>query len=109
MLTRVNRLLRLMLEKKESESKTSTVSINFQVGKPCPLYIERNFDVKLNFQKPGHISAHEKTSSSNHLQEFCSHLFPLVIETWVEALANEQLNKNQGKINIFVLISFGLV
>lgn len=60
--------------------------------------------MKLNLQKPGHFSVHDTASTSSLLQGFCSPLFPLIIETWVEALANEQLNKNQGKLLLSKLV-----
>lgn len=95
MLMRINRLLVLLLSKGKSEARSSN-SVTFNPEQPCPLYLTRNFNLNLNFQKPGHFAVNERSSPCHQLQEFSAHLFPLLMETWVEALASEQLNKNQG-------------
>ena len=94
-LTRIYRLLALLLGKTESDPRNCS-TVNFLHGKPYPVYIKRNFNVTLNIQRPGHLVVNEKASPNQCFQEFSSHLFPLLIETWVEAMASEQLNKNQG-------------
>ncbi|XP_057370079.1 testis-expressed protein 10-like [Daphnia carinata] len=95
-LTRVNQLLILLLEKNQTEYQSNTVDIVFDHGKSCPLYMKRNFDVRLNIQKPGHLSVNDSNSPSLHIQGFASQILPLLIETWVEAMASEQLNKDQA-------------
>lgn len=95
-LTRVNQLLILLLEKNQTEYQWNTVDIVFDQGKSCPLYMKRNFDVRLNIQKPGHLSVNDSNSPSLHIQGFASQILPLLIETWVEAMASEQLNKDQS-------------
>ncbi len=94
MLTRVHRLLTLLLGKNQLDPQRNSTRISFSYGKICPLYMKRNFDVKLN--TTGHFSVNDRSSPTLHLQEFIAHLFPLLSETWVEAMASEQLNKNQG-------------
>lgn len=94
MLTRVHRLLTLLLGKNQLDPQRNSARISFSYGKICPLYMKRNFDVKLN--TTGHFSVNDRSSPTLHLQEFIAHLFPLLSETWVEAMASEQLNKNQG-------------
>lgn len=95
-LTRVHRLLYLLLEKNKPKENSINVVSNIELNhQQAPLYTKRDFNLKLNLQKPGHSNAIVGTSS-NLLQEFIAHLFPLLIETWVEAMAGEQLNKGQG-------------
>jgi len=93
-LTRIHRLLYLLLEKKKSKDNSTNCVSNSEINR-CPLYNKRDFNVKFNFQKPGH-TATEMVTSNNKLQDFVSHLFPLLIETWVEAMAGEQLSKASG-------------
>ena len=95
-LTRVHRLLYLLLEKNKPKENSINVVSNIELNhQQAPLYTKRDFNLKLTLQKPGHSNAIVGTSS-NLLQEFIAHLFPLLIETWVEAMAGEQLNKGQG-------------
>ncbi len=95
-LVRIHRLLTLLLSKSESDPRNANILTNFGYGNPCPVYTKRDFNVTLNIQRPGYFAVNETTSASHCLQKFSSHLFPLLIETWVEAMASEQLNKNQG-------------
>ena len=101
-LTRIHRLLYLLLEKKKSKDNSTNCVSNSEINR-CPLYNKRDFNVKFNFQKPGH-TATEMVTSNNKLQDFVSHLFPLLIETWVEAMAGEQLSKASGIVTIPFLI-----
>ncbi len=70
--------------------------INFTPRRPCPLYIKRNFSVKLNIQRTSNLFCIEKASSSYCIQEFSANIFPLLMETWIEVMASEQIDKNQG-------------
>ena len=80
--------------KKNSTNQVSYIEMNQQ---QAPLYTRRDFNLKLNFQEPGYSTAH-LGAPHNKLQTFISQLFPLLIETWVEAIAGEQLNKGQGTV-----------
>lgn len=99
-LTRVHRLLTLLLGKNQLDPQRNSSIISYSYGKTCPLYMKRNFCIQLNIRRPGHLSVNDRCSPTHHLQEFISHLFPLLSETWVEAMASEQLNKNQGRYKI---------
>jgi hypothetical protein len=101
-LTRVNRLLILLLGKNQIDPQQNSAIISFSYGKTCPLYMKRNFYIQLNIRRPGHLSVNDKCLSTHQLQEFISHLFPLLSETWVEAMASEQLNKNQGSYCLII-------
>lgn len=95
-LLRVQHLLSLLLDKRQLNTQEFKHVI-YSEGIECPLYIQRNFNVAL-CAKQSDIIFSEKFSPSRQFQDFTSHLFPLLVETWVEALTSEQLNKNQGKI-----------
>ncbi len=108
-LTRIYRLLSLVIQPTDQDQKGgldapslgSTVCVNFDKISStgcCPLYIPRDFKLKLDIQPPGHhhLSVSQSLISGHPLQEFIGHLLPLLTETWIEALASEQLDKNQG-------------
>ena len=108
-LTRIHRLLYLLLEKNKPKANSiNSVSMIETNHQQAPLYTRRDFNLKLNFQKPGHSSTSVATSG-NQLQEFVAHLFPLLIETWVEAMAGEQLNKGQGTTTLPIIIEPSLI
>ena len=101
MLTRIHHLLVLLLPNKETTSTSidhsTTIIISGKSHQICPLYTKRNFDLKLDIQQAGYVSIKEMTSSSQQVKEFASHLLPLLMETWIEALASEQLNKTSSR------------
>lgn len=99
MLTRIHRLLLLLLPNKETSAidNNTTVIMSSKSRQICPLYTNRNFYLKLDIQQAGHVSIKEMTSSSQLVQEFASHLLPLLMESWIEALASEQLNKTSNR------------
>lgn len=95
-MTLIHRLLFLLMEKnKPKKNSTNQVSYIEMNQQQAPLYTRRDFNLKLNFQEPGYSTSH-LGAPHNKLQTFISQLFPLLIETWVEAIAGEQLNKGQG-------------
>ena len=99
-LTRVCKLLELVPNVKNEIASPSIYSVDGMNGNHllCPLYSSRNFHLKLNVPLPGQVACKVTGGKSNELCEFTSHLFPLLIETWVEAIAGEQLSKaTQGK------------
>ena len=108
-LTRIQKLLYLSIKTTEREedarnANSITWDSNLQNGL---LYCKRDFRLKLDLPIPGHLTT-KMTSAKNPLQDFIAQLFPLLIETWIEAMASEQVSKGSGIYTdglIFLILS----